>query len=61
MSMIPTTGKNLQKIHEVRVACPDDSTWNYPIKNFFLVATVAVITVKMFFLPIVTICLISTE
>ena len=61
MSMIPTTGKNFQKIHEVRVACPDDSTWNYPIKNFFLVATVAVITVKMFFLPIVTICLISTE
>ena len=51
--MIPTTGKNFKKIHKVRVACPDDSTWNYPIKNFFLLATVAVITVKMFFLPIV--------
>ena len=44
--MITTTGKNFKKIHEVRVTCPDDLTWNYRMKHFFLLATVAMIAVK---------------
>ena len=42
--MMPTTGKNFKNVHEV-----DDVTWNYPMKHFFLLATVPMITVKMSF------------
>ena len=27
----------------------DDLTWNYPMKHFFLLATVAMLTVKVYF------------
>ena len=47
--MIPTTGKNFQKIHDVRVTALDDLSWNYPMKYLFLLATVTMISVKMSF------------
>ena len=43
--MIPTTHKNFKKIHKVRVTCP-----GLPNEAFFLLVTVAMITVKI--LPI---------
>ena len=29
------------------MSCLDDLTWNYPMKHFFLLATIAMITVKI--------------
>ena len=39
ISMVPSTGKSDM----------DDLTWNYPMKNFFLLATIAMIVVNMVF------------
>ena len=47
--MIPTIGKNFKKIHEMRGHALDNLTWNYPMKHFFLLAKVAMITVKISF------------
>ena len=47
--MIPTTGKNFKKIHKVRVTCPGWFKMELPNEAFFLLATVAMITVKMSF------------
>ena len=46
--MIPTTHTNFKKIHKVRVTCP--GYMGLPNETFFLLATVATITVKI--LPI---------
>ena len=45
--MIPATDKNFKKIHEVRWHALDDLSWNYRMKQIFLIATVAMITVKI--------------
>ena len=45
--MIPTTGKTFKKIHEVRVTCPGWFNMELPDEAFFLLETVAMITVKM--------------
>ena len=31
------------------MTCPDDLTWNQRMNNFFLLATIAMITLKMLF------------
>ena len=46
--MIPATHKNFKKIHKVRVTCPE--YMGLPNEAYFLLATVAMITVKI--LPI---------
>ena len=47
--MIPATGKNFEKLHEVRVIYPGWFNMELPNEAFFLLATVAMITVKMSF------------
>ena len=47
--MIPTIGKNFKKIHEVRVTCSGWFNMELPNEAFFLLAIVAMITVKMSF------------
>ena len=48
--MIPTIGKNFKKIHKVRVICPGWFNMELPNEAFFLLATVAMVTVKILFI-----------
>ena len=45
--MIPTTGKNFKKIQKVKVTCPGWFNMELSNKAFLLLATVAMITVKI--------------
>ena len=45
------TGKNFKKICEVRVTCPGWFNMELPNEIFFVLATIAIITIKMFFYP----------
>ena len=48
--MMPTTGKNKKKIHEVRVTCPGWLNMESPKEAFvLLLATIAMFTLKMYF------------
>ena len=49
ISMIPTTSKYFQKIHEVRMTSPRWFSMELPVKLISLLATVTMITVKMSF------------
>ena len=49
--MIPTSGKNVKKFHEVRIIL-DDLTWNYTMKKFLYLSNRCYDHCKNAFLPI---------